>query len=65
MSTAEQVALKVLGVVLEAVPSLVGILARGVADDDSPIADAVRSMLPEEGASAAARRELERRSGGG
>lgn len=62
MSSASDFGLDMLGVVLKAIPGLVPIIARGLEGDDSPLAAQVRARLPEDGASAAARRELEERS---
>lgn len=65
MSAVETLALAILKSLLELVPALVPIVERGLEGDDSPLANQVRAILPEEGASAAARRELERRAQGG
>lgn len=41
------------------IPSLATWIEKGIEDDDSPLADQVRNILPVEGASAVARRKLE------
>lgn len=64
MSTAESVAVAVLKTVIGAVPALLKYIAVPD-DDDTPLAAAVRKVLPERGASAAAVEELERRASGG
>ena len=63
MSTLEALALSILKSAIEAVPSLIKYIVVP-SDDDSPLAEQVRRILPEEGESAKARKELERRSGG-
>lgn len=62
-STARELAVALLPPLIQAVPELVGIFRKGVEGNDSPLADEVRRILPEEGASATARREIERRLG--
>lgn len=61
VDTTMETGLKLLGQALEAIPSLVGIIERGLAGSTpgDPLADRVRRMLPVEGASARALRDLE------
>ncbi len=49
----------ILQALISAIPEIATWIAKGIVDDSSPLADQVRALLPEDGASAAARRLLE------
>lgn len=61
-TVAPSLVLAILQALITALPQLATWLAKGLEDDDSPLAEQVRAILPEGSASAAARRALERRS---
>lgn len=62
VSSATDTGLSILGHALELLPGLVPIIVRGLegSEPGDPLADRVRKILPAEGASAAALRDLER-----
>lgn len=61
LTAAEEVGLRLLELALQEAPHIVDTLARVSAGlpDDSPLAERVRELLPDEGAATRARRALE------
>ncbi len=59
---ASPLVMSILQALISAVPTIGRWISKGIEDDDSPLAEQVREILPEEGASANAVRILEGRN---
>lgn len=61
MSAIEEIALDILGAAIKLAPGIASLFAPDLGSRQDPLAQRVSAMLPERGASAAARDELEGR----